>query len=133
MDQFPQDEPGYLMTGRARGLRQVRRLSNWTAAGLIAAAVAATGYFAHSSAAPAGTGGTAAVAGQPVAAAGQPGTAAKPGQPCVMVPVATSGGSGVTKQTMIRSCGTGAGASTGTSTTAPVVITIPRSAEKGDS
>jgi len=34
---------------RARhyGLRQVRRLSNWTAAGLVAATAATAGYFAH--------------------------------------------------------------------------------------
>jgi hypothetical protein len=120
MDQQPQDPaPGYAMTGRARGLRQVRRWSNWTAAALIAATVVTTGYFARTAAAP--------VPGAVAAgvAAGQPGTAAGPHQPCVSVPVATSGGSGVTRQTVVRSCGTG--------TSAPVVITTGRTYEGADS
>ena len=51
MDQHPQDPavPGTAVTGRARGLRQVRRWSNWTAAALIAASVLTTGYFARAS------------------------------------------------------------------------------------
>ena len=116
MDQHPQDPA---MTGRARGLRQVRRWSNWTAAALIAATVLTTGYSAQASQQAAGT---ASAAG---AAAGQQGTAAGSHQPCVSVPVATSGGSGVTKQTAVSSCGTG--------TSAPVVITTGRTHEGGDS
>ena len=133
MDQQPQDPrdarrrpgadrpsvPGHAMTGRARGLRQVRRWSNGTAAALIAATVLTTGYFARPSAP--GTPAAAVAAG----AASQPGTAAGPHQPCVSVPVATSGGSGVTKQTMVRSCGTG--------TSIPVVISTGRAQERGDS
>ena len=34
---------------RHRGLRHVRRLSNWTAAGLVAATAVTAGYFAHAS------------------------------------------------------------------------------------
>ena len=84
MDQQPQDPrdarrrpgadrpsvPGHAMTGRARGLRQVRRWSNGTAAALIAATVLTTGYFARASAP--GTPAAAVAAG----AASQPGTAA---------------------------------------------------------
>jgi len=113
---------------RARGLRQVRRWSNGTAAALIAATALTTGYFARASAsagAPAAAG--AAVAASGSGAAGQPGVAAGTRQPCVSVPVATSGGSGVTRQTMIRSCGTG-----GTGGGVPVVITTGRSGEGGD-
>ena len=118
MDQHSQEPaPGYAMTSRARGLRQVRRWSNWTAAALIAATVVTTGYFARPGAAPAVP--AAAVA------AGQPGTAAGPHQPCVSVPVATSGGSGVTRQTLVRSCGSGP--------SAPVVITTTQTHEGGDS
>jgi hypothetical protein len=120
---------------RARGLRQVRRWSNGTAAALIAATALTTGYFARAAAAPAA--GSAALAagqqgagqagtGQPVT--GQPVTGTGKGQPCVSVPVATSGGSGVTRQTVIRSCGTGSGTGSG----APVVIVTGRSGEGGD-
>jgi hypothetical protein len=82
---------------RDRGLRRVRRLSNWTAAALIAATAATAGYFAHGRAA---TSPAAAVAG---ARAQAPGSH----QPCVTVPVATSGGSGVTTTTVPSSCATG--------------------------
>ena len=58
-------------------------------------------------------------------AGAQPGTAAGPQQPCVSIPVATSGGSGVTRQTVVRSCGTGS--------SAPVVVTTGRTYEGGDS
>jgi hypothetical protein len=115
----PGARPGPTVTGRARGLRQVRRWSNWTAAALIAATVVTTGYFARASLPT-----TATTAGAGVAA-GQPGTAVGTHQPCVSVPVATSGGSGVTRQTVVRSCGTG--------TSAPVVITTGRTHEGGDS
>jgi hypothetical protein len=87
---------------RDRGLRQVRRLSNWTAAALIAATAVTAGYFAHAGA---GASRAAAVAG---ARAQAPGSQA-PGshQPCVTVPVATSGGSGVTTTTVpSSSCAT---------------------------
>lgn len=128
MDQETQDprtdnrlpgRDGPAMTGRARGLRQVRRWSNGTAAALIAATVLTTGYFARASVP--GTPAAAVAAG----AAGQPGPAASTHQPCVSVPVATSGGSGVTRQTVVRSCGTG--------TSVPAVISTGRTQERGDS
>jgi len=119
MDQQPQDPPA--ARARARGLRQVRRWSNGTAAALIAATVVTTGYFARTSHSAAGAASAAGVAG------GQLGTAASTHQPCVSVPVATSGGSGVTSQTVIRSCGPG------TSTSVPVVISTGRTHEGGDS
>ena len=117
MDQQPQDSPA--MRARARGLSQVRRWSNWTAAALIAGTAVTTGYFARTSHPAAGA------AAVTVAAGGQPGTAAGPHQPCVSAPVATSGGSGVTRQTVVRSCGTGP--------SVPVVITTVRTHEGGDS
>lgn len=142
MDQQPQDPrtdrrrpggdgpaiPGHAMTSRARGLRQVRRWSNGTAAALIAATVLTTGYFARTGAPGTPWTPTAAVAAGATGAtgiAGQPGTGAGPHRPCVSVPVATSGGSGVTRQTVIRSCGTG--------TSVPVVISTGRAQERGDS
>jgi hypothetical protein len=117
MDQHPQDPAA--LYGRARGLRQVRRWSNWTAAALMAATVVTTGYFArtsHPAAAAAPAAGT---------ASAQPGTAAGPHQPCVSVPVASSGGSGVTRQTVVRSCGTGSSAT--------VAVSTGRTSEGGDS
>ena len=122
MDQQPQDPP--VARTRARGLRQVRRWSNGTAAALIAVTVLTTGYFARASHSAAVTASAPSAAG---VAGGQPGTAASTHQPCVSVPVATSGGSGVTSQTVIRSCGTGTG------TSVPAVITTGRTHEGGDS
>lgn len=82
---------------RDRGLRHVRRLSDWTAAALIAATAITAGYFAHAGA---GTSPRPAVssAHSPV-----PGSH----QPCVAVPVATSGGSGVTTATVPSTCAPG--------------------------
>jgi hypothetical protein len=83
---------------RDRGLRNVRRLSNWTAAALVAATAVTAGYFAHA--------GAGASRGAAVAAA----RAQAPGshQPCVNAPVAVSGGSGVTTTTVpSSSCATG--------------------------
>jgi len=132
MDEEHQD-PAAART-RARGLRRVRRWSNGTAAALIAATALTTGYFARASAsATAATAGTAVASGISgvsgvSGASGQPGAAVGARQPCVSVPVATSGGSGVTRQTVIRSCGTGGGGSS----SAPVVITTGRPGEGGD-
>lgn len=83
---------------RYRGLRHVRRLSNWTAAALVAATGITAGYFAHA----------AAHAPRPAAAAGAQSQAQGSQQPCVTVPVATSGGSGATAATVpSSSCTTG--------------------------
>lgn len=83
---------------RDRGLRHVRRLSNWTATALVAATGITAGYFAHA----------AAHAPQPAAVTSAQSQAQGSNQPCVTVPVATSGGSGVTTTTVpSSSCATG--------------------------
>ncbi len=82
---------------RDRGLRHVRRLSNWTAFALIAAAGATAGYFAHATASAPRPAAVSSVQSQP------PGSH----QPCVTAPVAASGGSGVTTPTAPSSCATG--------------------------
>ena len=98
----PPDDPaarhGY--QARDRGVRRARRVSNWTAAALIAGVAATTGYFAHASqpAAPAAgatTGpATTGAAGTATAGTATAGTGAH--KACPAAPVATSGGSGVT-------------------------------------
>ena len=70
---------------RDRGLRRVRRLSNWTAAALIAVTGVTAGYFAHA----------AARAPRLATTTGAQSQAPGSHQPCVTAPVATSGGSGV--------------------------------------
>ena len=119
---------GYAMPGRARGLRQVRRWANGAAVALTAAAALTAGYFIRAglpAAPPAPASGAGGVAGPARAAAGQLGTAAGRPRPCTGIPVATSGGSGVTKQPVIRSCGK--------STSVPAVINTGREQERGDS
>lgn len=82
---------------RDRGIRHVRRLSNWTAAALIAATAITAGYFARAGAgAPAGP--------QSAVAAGAKSQARGSHQPCVTAPVATSGGSGVAAAPAPSSC-----------------------------
>ena len=86
---------------RARhyGLRQVRRLSNWTAAGLVAATAATAGYFAHVST----SASTSPQQATPVSGPHSKAPASSANQACttavttaVTAPVAVSGGSGVT-------------------------------------
>jgi hypothetical protein len=103
--------------GRDRGIRRVQRLSNWTAAALVAATAVTAGFFAR--AAHPGTARPATVA------TGAQSRAPSPGQPCVTVPVATSGGSGVTTTTPVRTCGPAGNG------TRPVVIYV-KSGERGD-
>jgi len=83
--------PGYAERRYARdaGIRSARRASTWTAAALIAAVAATTGYLAHSIPSPSTNAGPSGY--------GQPGksTAANHGGPAVSGPVVTSGGSGV--------------------------------------
>jgi hypothetical protein len=74
---------------RERGVRTSRRASTWTAAALIAAVAATTGYLAHSIPA-ASTSGTTSGYGQPGKS-----TAVNHSAPAVSGPVVTSGGSGV--------------------------------------
>ena len=113
------EEPG-LDEARAarldRGIRQVRRLSNWTAAALIAATAVTAGYFAH-----AGAG-----ARQPAAAAITHSQTPGSHRPCVTRPVATSGGSGVTTATVPSSCAAGQNG------TSPTVVYAPSYEGRGD-
>jgi len=79
---------------RDQGVRRVRRMSNWTAAALVACVAVTTGYFAHAATVAsqqAGSPGTVST-GQP----GQPGTTAPGHKSTLTHPVVTSGGSGVT-------------------------------------
>jgi hypothetical protein len=104
---------------RDRGLRHVRRLSNLTAVALVAATAAAAGYFAN---AHPGTPQATAAAGSH-AQASRSGT----GQPCVSVPVAVSGGSGVTTTVPARSCAAGGGGGA-----RPPVIYVRPVEDRGD-
>jgi hypothetical protein len=82
---------------RDEGVRRVRRMSNWTAAALVAGVAVTTGYFAHAATGAsqqATTPGT--VSTGPPGTTGQPGTTAPGHKASVTHPVATSGGSGVT-------------------------------------
>jgi hypothetical protein len=74
---------------RERGIRSSRSASTWTAAALIAAVAATTGYLAHSI--------PSTSAGTTTSGYGQSGksTAVNHGAPAVSGPVVTSGGSGV--------------------------------------
>ncbi len=101
---------------RDRGIRHVRRMSNWTAAALIAATAVTAGYFAR-----AGAG-----APRPAAVAGSHSQALNSRQPCVTVPVATSGGSGVTTTVPAASCATGANG------TRPAIVIVNHGEGGGD-
>ena len=90
---------------RDGGVRRVRRVSNWTAAALIAGVAATTGYFAHASQ-PAAQAVGAATGTAPTTGAGAHHKA------CPAAPVATSGGSGVTAA--MPSSGNCAGRGSGT-------------------
>jgi hypothetical protein len=104
---YPDDTSFGRQAGMSRdgGARTVRRLSNWTAAALIAGVAATTGYFAHASQTAAPTGATTGTAGTATA-----GTGAH--KACPAAPVATSGGSGVTAA--MPASGNCAGGSNGT-------------------
>jgi hypothetical protein len=104
---------------RNHGIRYVRRLSNWTAAALIAATAATAGSFAH---AQPGAQQPASVTG---ARAPAPGTST--GQPCVTAPVAVSGGSGVTTTVPAHSCAPGTGGGS-----RPPVASVKQREDQGD-
>jgi hypothetical protein len=89
---YPDDTPVAWQAGVTRdgGVRRMRRVSNWTAAALIAGVAATTGYFAHASQ-PAAT-----TAGSTPGTAGKATTGTGTHKACPAAPVATSGGSGVT-------------------------------------
>ncbi len=117
MNQEPQDPRAPL--DRRDGVRRVRHVSNWTAAALIAATAVTTGYLARGSL----TTGTASTGGQASTAGTQ---ASGTHKACVTVPVATSGGSGVTRQAPVTTCRSGAAGS------GPVVVYVTRPANSGD-
>jgi hypothetical protein len=104
---------------RDRGLRHVRRLSGWTAAALVAATAAATGYFAQAHPS----------AQQPASVAGSraPAPSASTGQPCVTTPVAVSGGSGVTTTVPAQSCAPGTGGGS-----RPTVVYVKQGEDRED-
>lgn len=104
---------------RDLGIRYVRRLSNWTAVALVAATAVTAGYFAR---AQPGAQQSVAVAGPHSRAPGS-GT----GQPCVTVPVAVSGGSGVTSTVPAQPCGPGKSGGT-----RPAVIYVKQGEDRGD-
>jgi hypothetical protein len=115
--------PGESPSGRAepgsrdRGIRQVRRLSNWTAAALVAATAVTAGYFARTSVS----------ASRPATTViGSQSAAPNSRQPCVTVPVATSGGSGVSPRMPVRACASGANG------TRPVVVYVNSGEGRGD-
>ena len=104
---------------RDRGLRHVRRLSNWTAVTLIAATAVTAGYFARAHPGPQQS--------APVAGSHSRAPASSSGQPCVTAPVAVSGGSGVTTTTVpAQSCAPGTGG------TRPAVVYVKQGEGRGD-
>lgn len=103
---------------RDRGIRRVRRLSNLTAVALIAATAVTAGYFARASSG----------AAKSAAVTNAQSQAPNARQPCVTVPVATSGGSGVTTTTTrpAQSCAANANG------TRPAVVYADRGEGGGD-
>lgn len=104
---------------RDGGIRRVRRLSNWTAAALVAATAVTAGYFARASAS----------APRPAAVTGAQSQAPNSHQPCVTSPVAISGGSGVT--TTVPAAASPSCAA-GTNGTRPAVIYVRSDDGRGD-
>lgn len=104
---------------RDRGIRQARRLSNWTAVALVAATAVTAGYFAR---AHPGT-------QQPVSVTGASSQVPRTisGVPCVTVPVAVSGGSGVTTTVPAQSCAPATGGGT-----RPAVVYVNPGEDRGD-
>ena len=103
-DPVPEGQAG---GGRARarhhGLRQVRRLSNWTAVGLVAATAVTAGYFARASTSTSASTTTGHQQVAPVSGSHSKAPASSSKHACttavttaVTAPVAVSGGSGVT-------------------------------------
>lgn len=83
--------PRQARLSRDEGVRRVRRMSNWTAAALVAAVAVTSGYFAH-----AATMATPAAGNSGTASQHQPGTTAPGHRVSLTHPVVTSGGSGAT-------------------------------------
>jgi len=89
---------------RDAGVRQIGRISGWTAAALVAGVAAGAGYFAHAVPPTAVPASTTAVQGT-VGSTGQ--------KPNLTHPVVTSGGSGVTAGTAGGSAATGGAPASG--------------------
>lgn len=133
-DAVPEEQAG---SGRARarhrGLRHVRRLSNWTAAGLVAATAVTAGYLARASSSTSPQQATSVSGPQskaPSSSSNQACTTA------VTAPVAVSGGSGVTATVPSRTAPVpGQTCAPGTGNGAPptVVYREPHDNEKEDS
>lgn len=100
---------------RYHGMRQVRRLSNWTAVVLVTATAVTAGYFArvHPS------------IPQSTSANGSQSQVSR--TPCATIPVAVSGGSGVTTTVPTRSCAQGTGGGT-----RPAVVYVKQGEGRGD-
>jgi hypothetical protein len=96
-DQDPDAGLAGSAAARRAGLRQTRRLSNWTAAALLVSTGAAAVALAHNALPATATTGTAAAAGT---TAGGTTTATGAGGPAVTHSVATTSGSGVTVTTV---------------------------------
>jgi hypothetical protein len=102
-DSWRADPPRPAVPARGPGLKQVRRMSNWTAAALIVGAGAATVALAHQAlpgATSAAGGGT--TTGTGAGATTGTGAAAGATGPKAGHPVATTSGSGVTTTTTTR-------------------------------
>ena len=133
-DAVPEEQAGSERArARCRGLRHVRRLSNWTAAGLVAATAVTAGYFAHANT------GTSPQQAASVSGAQSKAPAAGSSQDCtpaVTAPVAVSGGSGVTATVPGQTSPVpGQACAPGTENGAPpaVVYGGPHENERGDS
>ena len=116
---------------RHRGLRHVRRLSNWTAAGLVAATAVAAGYFAHASAGPQQASSVSGSQPKPQAS-----SSSRACTTAVTAPVAVSGGSGVTATVPSQATPVpGQACAPGTGSGAPLTAAYPEpyENEKGDS
>jgi hypothetical protein len=110
---YPDDTSAPRRAGMTRegGVRRMRRVSNWTAAALIAGVAATTGYFAHASQPAAPTVGS---------TAGTATTGTGTHKACPAAPVATSGGSGVTAAMPVSgNCAAGGGGSSSSRTVTP--------------
>ena len=121
-------------SGRGHGtaaMRHVRRLSNWTAAGLVAATAVTAGYFAHAST------GTSPQQATSVSGSQSKAPASGSSQACttaVTAPVAVSGGSGVTATVPSRTTpAPGQTCAPGTGNGAPPAVVYREPHERGDS
>lgn len=131
-DAVPEEQAGSERArARHRGQRHVRRLSNWTAAGLVAATAVTAGYFAHAST------GTSLQQATSVSGSQSKAPASGSSQACttaVTAPVAVSGGSGVTATVPSRTTpAPGQTCAPGTGNGAPPAVVYREPHERGDS